>query len=205
MISYKNFFKQILSEAAPPVIPTNPEDIVSGTYNVMSGSEELVASRKGSGYNNADKKTRFGTGLGLLNDADYEILRQKGLKYGIDIDTMPNAYQAANTIRQSEMSNYTQNLANSMGIGSGHQYVTQRSTYDDPAQQQSMEQQMDPYGFGIAGKAQGFGIRKADWEKAMSKAMAMGISPEEFQKSPSKVLNMIAQREIGSGTHNQYD
>jgi hypothetical protein len=202
MISYKTFFKQILSESAPPVVPTEPK---SGTYNVMSSSDELIVNRSGAGFNNTNKKTRFGTGLGLLNDADYEILRQKGLKYGIDIDTMPNAYQAANTIRQSEMSNYTQNLANNMGIGSGHQYVTQRSTYDDPAQQQSMEQQMDPYGFGIGGKAQGFGIRKADWEKAMSKAMAMGISPEEFQKSPSKILNMIAQREIGSGTHNQYD
>ncbi len=162
-MNYKNYFKQILSEAAPPVVPSDAADIVAGTYNVMQGSEELVASRKGSGYSNSDKKTRFGTGLGLLNDADYEILRQKGLKYGIDIDTMPNAYQAANTIRQSETSNYVQNLANSMGLGSGHQYVTQRSMYDDPAQQQSMEQQVDPFGFGIGGKSQGFGIRKADW------------------------------------------
>jgi hypothetical protein len=204
-MNYKNYFKQILSEAAPPVVPSEPGDIVAGTYNVMQGSEELVASKKGSGYSNTDKKTRFGTGLGLLNDADYEILRQKGLKYGIDIDTMPNAYQAANTIRQSETSNYVQNLANSMGLGSGHQYVTQRSMYDDPAQQQSMEQQVDPFGFGIGGKSQGFGIRKADWEKAMMKAQSMGISPEEFQKSPSKVLNMIAQQEIRSGTHNAYD
>lgn len=204
-MNYKNYFKQLLSEAAPPVVPSDAADIVAGTYNVMQGSEELVASRKGSGYSNTDKKTRFGTGLGLLNDADYEILRQKGLKYGIDIDTMPNAYQAANTIRQSETSNYVQNLANSMGLGSGHQYVTQRSMYDDPAQQQSMEQQVDPFGFGIGGKSQGFGIRKADWQKAQMKAMQMGISPEEFQKSPTKVLNMIAQREIGSGTHNAYD
>jgi len=206
-MNYKNYFKQMLSEAAPPLIPSDKANVMAGTYNVMQGSEELVASRKGSGYSNTDKKTRFGTGFGLLNDADYEILRQKGLKYGIDIDTMPNAYQAANTIRQSETSNYVQNLANSMGLGSGHQYVTQRSTYDDPAQQQSMEQQQqtDPFGFGIAGKAQGFGIRKADWEKAMMKAQSMGISPEEFQKSPTKVLNMIAQQEIRSGTHNAYD
>lgn len=204
-MNYKNYFKQILSEAVLPVVPSDAADIVAGTYNVMQGSEELVASKKGSGYSNTDKKTRFGTGLGLLNDADYEILRQKGLKYGIDIDTMPNAYQAANTIRQSETSNYVQNLANSMGLGSGHQYVTQRSMYDDPAQQQSMEQQVDPFGFGIGGKSQGFGIRKADWEKAMMKAQSMGISPEEFQKSPSKVLNMIAQQEIRSGTHNAYD
>jgi hypothetical protein len=201
-MNYKNYFKQILSEAAPPVVPTEPK---VGTYNTLPTSQELVQSFRGSGFNNADKKTRFGTGLGLLNDADYEILRQKGLKYGIDIDTMPNAYQAANTIRQSETSNYIQNLANSMGIGSGHQYVTQRSMYDDPAQQQSMEQQVDPFGFGIGGKSQGFGIRKADWEKAMMKAQSMGISPEEFQKSPSKVLNMIAQQEIRSGTHNAYD
>ena len=201
-MNYKNYFKQILSEAAPPVVPTEPK---VGTYNTLPTSQELVQSFRGSGFNNADKKTRFGTGLGLLNDADYEILRQKGLKYGIDIDTMPNAYQAANTIRQSETSNYVQNLANSMGLGSGHQYVTQRSMYDDPAQQQSMEQQVDPFGFGIGGKSQGFGIRKADWEKAMMKAQSMGISPEEFQKSPSKVLNMIAQQEIRSGTHNAYD
>jgi len=202
-MNYKNLFKQILNEAAvQPVVPDAPK---VGTYNTMQTSQELVQSYRGSGFNNADKKTRFGTGLGLLNDADYEILRQKGLKYGIDIDTMPNAYQAANTIRQSETSNYVQNLANSMGIGSGHQYMTQRSTYDDPAQQQSMEQQMDPYGFGLGGKAQGFGIRKADWEKAMMKAQSMGISPEEFQKSPTKVLNMIAQQEIRSGTHNAYD
>jgi hypothetical protein len=201
-MNYKNYFKQMLSEAAPPVVPTQPK---IGTYNTLQTSQELVQSFKGSGFNNSDKKTRFGTGLGLLNDADYEILRQKGLKYGIDIDTMPNAYQAANTIRQSETSNYVQNLANSMGLGSGHQYVTQRSMYDDPAQQQSMEQQVDPFGFGIGGKSQGFGIRKADWEKAMMKAQSMGISPEEFQKSPSKVLNMIAQQEIRSGTHNAYD
>ena len=37
------------------------------------------------------------------------------------------------------------------------------------------------------------------------KAMAMGISPEEFQKSPTKVLNMIAQREISTGTYSDED
>lgn len=202
--TYVKLFKELLSEAAPP--PVVPSDPKVGTYNAMDASNELAFNKSGGGFNNADKKTRFGTGFGLLNDADYEILRQKGLKYGIDIDTMPNAYQAANIIRQNDMASYTQNLANSMGIGSGHQYVSYRSTYqDDASQQQSMEQQLDPFGFGIGGKAQGFGIRKADWEKAQMKAMAMGISPEEFQKSPTKVLNMIAQREISTGTYSDED
>ena len=201
--TYVKLFKELLSEAAPPLVPSEPK---VGTYNALVASDELVMNKSGGAFNNQDKKTRFGTGFGLLSDADYEILRQKGLKYGIDIDTMPNAYQAANIIRQNDMASYTQNLANSMGIGSGHQYVPYRSTYqDDASQQQSMEQQLDPFGFGIGGKAQGFGIRKADWEKAQMKAMAMGISPEEFQKSPTKVLNMIAQREISTGTYSDED
>lgn len=201
--TYVKMFKELLSEAVTPIVPTVPK---VGTYNAMDASNELVMNRSGGGFNNQDKKTRFGTGFGLLSDADYEVLRQKGLQYGIDIDTMPNAYQAANVIRQNDMGNYTQNLANSMGLGSGHQYVPYRSTYqDDASQQQSMEQQIDPYGFGIGGRAQGFGIRKADWERAKSKAMAMGISPEEFQKAPAKVLNMIAQREISTGTYSDED
>ena len=202
--TYVKLFKELLSESVPPVVPSEPK---VGTYNALVASDELVMNKSGGAFNNQDKKTRFGTGFGLLSDADYEILRQKGLKYGVDIDTMPNAYQAANVIRQNDMGSYTQNLANSMGLGSGHQYVPYRSTYDgDASQQQSMEQQqMDPFGFGIGGKAQGFGIRKADWEKAQMKAMAMGISPEEFQKSPTKVLNMIAQREISTGTYSDED
>ena len=152
--TYVKLFKELLSEAAPPVVPDTPK---IGTYNTMGASSELIMNKSGGGFNNQDKKTRFGTGFGLLSDADYEVLRQKGLQYGIDIDTMPNAYQAANIIRQNDMANYTQNLANSMGIGSGHQYVPYRSTYqNDASQQQSMEQQIDPYGFGIGGRSQGF-------------------------------------------------
>ena len=216
--NYKSVFKNMLKESllleyAPPVVPIGSELTVpkNNSVSVISNSNGLVQNKVGAGFNNIDRKTRFGMGLGLINDQDYEILRQRGLKQGIDIDIFPNAYQAANVINQTNIANNIQDLANSMGIGSGHNYTQKPSfqyrTATEQQQQQQQQQQQgtpqihDPYGFGLAKGHQGFGIRAQDWERAKQKALAMGIPVEELEKAPGKVMNMINQREISMGTY----
>ena len=84
--NYKSVFKNMLKESllleyAPPVVPIGSELTVpkNNSVSVMSNSNALVQNKVGAGFNNMDPKTRFGMGLGLINDQDYEILRQRGL------------------------------------------------------------------------------------------------------------------------------